>query len=1290
MSDPFIHIYRFFKTRRTVFYLLAASLAITIGFIASRISFVEDISQSVPGHEQDDNLSKAVRNLKLSDKLIIDITLRDSLATADPDGLETTGQRFTDSLAARFDTGIIRNIMFRASDSVMAAMMDVVMAHLPVFLNESDYVALDSMLMPGSVENALRKNFKILTSPAGMLLKKRIQEDPLGISGIAFAKLRSLRADENFEIRNGCVYTRDLRHLLIFIQPANPSSETSRNDKLVEGIDEIIRSLSTSQESSYRIQYFGGTAVAVCNARQLKKDITLTLLIAMTLIFLLTGWYFKSFRIPLLGLLPALFGGALSLAVLYVVKGRISAISLGIGSVILGLIVDYSLYIVNHYRRKRDIELTLQEMSLTIILCSLTSAGAFICLTFLRSTVLQDLGWFAASSVAGAALFTLLFLPHFLDGKMLPDSETRRVTFIDRLASVPYHGKKWLVALLLTAGVVSIWFSRKVEFEKNLAALSYVTPELARAESDLDRISSYKLKSLYLVSAGKSAEEALRNQERLSERIGALLEEGTIRSISNAGPLLTSDSLQRQKIDRWNIYWSGERKSQLRDDLTAVADRYGFSPGAFDAFFKSLDAGYNPVTAGELDIPNNPLLDGWLSLTPGLALAPTILKVHEKNKALVYRAFPPDTRYVLFDRQTLTEGFVEHVKSDFDLLVTLSMVFVTLLLIVSFGRVGLGLITALPMFFSWLVTLGIMGMAGIRFNIFNIIISSFIFGLGVDYSILMMRGLQQTLKYGKDDLRSYKVSVLLSALTTLFGVGALFFARHPALNSIALVSVAGIIAVVILSFVFLPLVFNQIILYRQQAHKFPVTLRILIKTLVTWGNIVAIAIILMILGSMINLLLPMKRKKKEMLFHRLFNLLTKAYIAFTFAFDRKLINEPGEDFTKPSIIISNHQSLIETPAFLRLYPRIIILTTSWVYRSPIFGPIARLANYYNVDHGIESIIGQLKEKVDEGFSILIFPEAHRSRDQKIQRFHRGAFYLAEKLEIDILPVMVFGTGDFLGKGDFWGRPNSFRMKILSRVPFDDHSFGSTYQERAKQFRRFYITSYASFKAEEGNAHYYRRKLALNYVLKGPVLEWYMRVKLKLEDNYEIYNRLMPRKGRILDLGCGYGFISYMLMFTADDRHIIGVDHDTDKIGVAENCFSKCDRISFACADVAAYEITPMNGYLLCDVLHYLEPGKQDELLRKCCRNLLPGGTIMIREANSELKERHVRSIITEFFSIRSGFNKAATPGKELYFTSAARIEAIALEFGLCVEIIDNKKVTSNNLFVLRNEKIIYD
>lgn len=96
------------------------------------------------------------------------------------------------------------------------------------------------------------------------------------------------------------------------------------------------------------------------------------------------------------------------------------------------------------------------------------------------------------------------------------------------------------------------------------------------------------------------------------------------------------------------------------------------------------------------------------------------------------------------------------------------------------------------MVITWVWILGIMGLFGLQFNLINIIISTFIFGLGDDFSIFITDGLTVKFKKGKATLASHKVSIFLSAVTVLIGLGALIFAKHPALKSIALISIIGI------------------------------------------------------------------------------------------------------------------------------------------------------------------------------------------------------------------------------------------------------------------------------------------------------------------------------------------------------------------------------------------------------------------------------------------------------------------------------------------------------------------
>ena len=71
-----------------------------------------------------------------------------------------------------------------------------------------------------------------------------------------------------------------------------------------------------------------------------------------------------------------------------------------------------------------------------------------------------------------------------------------------------------------------------------------------------------------------------------------------------------------------------------------------------------------------------------------------------------------------------------------------------------------------------------MSLLGIHFNLVNIILATFIFGQGDDYTIFMTEGCQYEYAYRRPMLASYKQSIIISALIMFIGIGALIFAKH--------------------------------------------------------------------------------------------------------------------------------------------------------------------------------------------------------------------------------------------------------------------------------------------------------------------------------------------------------------------------------------------------------------------------------------------------------------------------------------------------------------------------------
>src|SRR5260221_8247515 len=136
----------------------------------------------------------------------------------------------------------------------------------------------------------------------------------------------------------------------------------------------------------------------------------------MTALFLILfiSWYFRKKQAPFLILLPVILGALFSLSIIYWIKGTISVIALAGGSIVLGIAINYSLHIYNHYRHRRDMHAVLEDLAFPLTIGGLTTIGGFLCLQFVQSEILKDLGLFAAFSLIGASLSSLIFLPHLI------------------------------------------------------------------------------------------------------------------------------------------------------------------------------------------------------------------------------------------------------------------------------------------------------------------------------------------------------------------------------------------------------------------------------------------------------------------------------------------------------------------------------------------------------------------------------------------------------------------------------------------------------------------------------------------------------------------------------------------------------------------------------------------------------------------------------------------------------------------------------------------------------------
>jgi predicted exporter/2-polyprenyl-3-methyl-5-hydroxy-6-metoxy-1,4-benzoquinol methylase len=1122
-SNIFVSIYRFFSSRKKTFYTLLILLTAALLYAASNLTLKEDLTAFIPKDEKAKKYQEAIKNLKANDRIVFNITLHDTTAVQ-PEQLTQYAEELAQILHQQLDSNWLKEIKYKIDEETAFDVFDLLYDELPYYLNAEDYQQLEQKLTDSALAQKLEANYNTLISGEGTAFKPFILKDPLGLNNFALTKLARLQSDENFELYDGYFLTKNKKHLFLYLSTAYPSNDSNKNIFLIDQLDKALAQLDSTGYTHIKAEYFGAPAIAVANVTQIKTDTLFTTLSALVIIFAVLWFSFRNLKTIVLIFLPVFFGGLFSLGILYLVAHEISAIAIGAGSIILGIALDYSLHFFTHLKHQRSVKSVITDLTIPLTLGCTTTVGAFLCLRFMQSEALQDMGLFAALSLMGAAFCCLVILPPLVRAEPVSAAHTERPSWIDRFSAYSFHKNKILLAAVAVLTLFFLFSPKKVGFETDMTKLSYITPSLEEAENNLDKITNYKLKSVFLVSSAGTLEEALVQSNAALPTISQLSQKKVIKKYSNVGDFLLTDSARQVKIREWQSFWTPDRIKTLEEKLYRIGETFRFKPAAFAPTIQLLQKKFDPTDrAGTLQLKDL-FLQEYVNESDALISIITVLKVEQEDKEKVYQAFDTFDNIFVVDRGSMASMFAKIINEDFNFILSACAILVFSVLFLTYGRIELALLAFLPMFISWIWIIGIMGMAGLKFNIVNIIICTFIFGLGDDYSIFTIDGLEQQYKYGRSVLASYRNSIFLSAFTTMIGIGVLIFAKHPVLQSIALVTIIGIFCIVFVSLIIQPVLYDLLILRRKREGKGPLTIYSLLSLLLT-------ALILLV-----------------------------------------------------------------------LYP--FVLITSSRHISPWWLKMLATWSVYN--------------------------------ERK----------LGETLVTDFIQKAL----------------SSF---VPKRLP----SFETTYTQE---------------KAAIEATRYYRGLLIKNYLYKGPVLEWYTRIKTGLEKNYHLFDTLLPRQGKIVDVGCGYGYLSYMLSLTAPARTITGIDYDDEKIEVAANGVLLSDKLRFVCSDVLEYAYENTDAFVISDVLHYLKEADQQRLIHTCVDKLNQGGVLILRDGNSAMKQRHQGTRLTEFFSTKVlGFNKVNL--EKLCFTSEEKIFEMLKEKPVTIEVLDQTRFTSNIIFIIRKK-----
>ena len=668
--------------------------------------------------------------------------------------------------------------------------------------------------------------------------------------------------------REGYLRSRDGKMLFLFIQPTSNSDEFDFLKKFVGNSRAAYGRAAMEWEAQGlavpTVGFTGLPAQGVEENTSIRRDVIMTASVAAVLILLIILVGFGSIVRGILVFIPLLLAGLWNLGLTALTVGHLTILTSAFTAILFGLGVDYGIFISGRIVEERQRGLSnadaivkaLTTSGRTLVAAGGTTALAFFVIGTVEFTGFAELGIVAGSGVVLVMVATLLVLPALtaLMPLALKKKKGRQdgPSPVGRLPRRFFTGAATVVALALA--VLSLIVAFKIPLDFSLESIMPRNSEAMEYQRRMSDNSDFQAE--FLAAPARDLEEA----RQMTERFRALPSVARVESISDVLPTGQARKAELTReiapvVNRITIPKAGYQpftgpelagKFEELTDMVAEAQEKAFAGGqkelmlalgelvsrmedvveklednpsvadgarAFEkALFKVLFAAFEltgkweaaaPLSPGDLPanilnrfrgesgkyaifvFPNRSIydvafLDGFLEKAYEIAPEAT--------------GFP--ATHQVFSRMTIA-GFRQ--ATLYALLVVFFMLFL------EFRHVGYALSGLLPLALGGSWMFGLMYVAGRSFNYANIIALPLVIGLAVDYGVYITHRLREDQGLSPfDTMKRAGKPVVMAALTTMAGIGAICLGEHRGAASLGEAMIYGIITCLAAAIVALP------------------------------------------------------------------------------------------------------------------------------------------------------------------------------------------------------------------------------------------------------------------------------------------------------------------------------------------------------------------------------------------------------------------------------------------------------------------------------------------------------
>jgi uncharacterized protein len=678
----------------------------------------------------------------------------------------------------------------------------------------------------------------------------------------------------------GYFLSDDERLLFIMALPESREGSFTVDEDVINGVRAVIRGLR-SQFPAIRVGVTGKAALANDEMVSAFRDSQVASVVsfALTLGLLLAAFRRVGKPIVMCALLAVSLCWAIGFTTLAI--GHLSLFSVMFVSIVIGIGIDYGIYVLFRYEEERLIGRTLREaLEITaartgppMLLGAATASGTFYVLALTDFRGVQELGIIAGTAILFSWLAMMTLFPAALvlidrrHAERVRPATPRavgvariEVPLVERLALSP----RAVLAVAVGLSALSLWSLRSVSFDYNLLNLQAEGTESVVWEK---RILSTSGRSGFAGLATASSLEALREKQIAFEKLSSVSEvhsvldmipaeqEAKQKIIHDFAPIVAPVRIARprsidvprllagletldRRLDIAKADSSGEGKrrlGKLTDDIRWLIHRIrqgdpdsvrntlaAFQQPLYGDFVRSiqrLQSNLAPKRVGLDDVPPD-LKHRYYNDAKGLFLLqihPSI-NIWDRDGARSYVTELHRVDPEATGTPVITYESIRLMERAYRRGTLYAVVLVTLVIALAIRRVHEACLALLPLGLGLLWTVGLMYVFSLKFTLGNIFGLPLILGSACEYGMaVVVRFMEDRSQHGPLVARSTVMGVLVAGLSTVSGFGSLMVAKHRGMFGLGLLLTLGTIASLAAALVVLP-VLLRIVQQRRDAR----------------------------------------------------------------------------------------------------------------------------------------------------------------------------------------------------------------------------------------------------------------------------------------------------------------------------------------------------------------------------------------------------------------------------------------------------------------------------------------